>query len=263
MKSAEELLKEGKLTEAIDAAGADVRTRPSDLSARIFLFELLSFAGKLERAAKQLDVIALQSSEMQIGAGIYKQILAAEKSRQIVLGGGEPSFLMTPPQYAPFYVEALKCRQKGEAGRARASLEEGIALRTPVCGVADGRQFSDFEDADVFLAPFLEVYWGEKYVWLPFEQIDAIEFHKPTNLRDLLWLRAKLKTFGQDLGEVFIPVIYAGTPESGDDLLSLGRRTDWVQVGEGMDRGVGQRMFLINGIDHAMLQTNNLRFGVA
>jgi type VI secretion system protein ImpE len=98
MKSAEELLRKGRLTEAIDAATANVRKKPDDISARILLFELLPFAAQLDRAGKQLDVIAHQSSEMQAGAAIYKQVLMAEKSRQIALAGGKPSFLRTPPQ---------------------------------------------------------------------------------------------------------------------------------------------------------------------
>jgi type VI secretion system protein ImpE len=258
MKCAEDLLKEGQLGEAIKAATGNVRAKPTGLSARVFLFELLSFAGNLERAGKQLDAIAHQSPEMRTGASIYKQLLTAEKARRVVFGGGEPDFLIAPPQYTACYIEALKYRQKGDAALARASLEEGITLRPAVSGVADGKEFSDIEDADIFLAPFLELYLGEKYIWLPFEQIRAIEFQKPLNLRDLLWLRAKLETSGGEVGEVFIPVIYPGTSDEGNDLLSLGRQTHWIDVGQGLSRGVGQRMFLINGIDHAMLQTNKL-----
>jgi hypothetical protein len=56
--TARELFDAGKLNNAIEALGAELRERPTDLHRRTFLFELLCFAGNWDRADKQLDVLA-------------------------------------------------------------------------------------------------------------------------------------------------------------------------------------------------------------
>ena len=56
--TATELYKAGKLSEAIQAIGAEVRENPTDVRRRTFLFELLCFAGEFDRAEKHLIVLA-------------------------------------------------------------------------------------------------------------------------------------------------------------------------------------------------------------
>ena len=56
MNQAKLLLDEGNLTGAVEAALANVKANPTDIPARIFLFELSCFSGDWERAARQLDV---------------------------------------------------------------------------------------------------------------------------------------------------------------------------------------------------------------
>ena len=56
--NAQELFQAGKLNEAVQALGAELRDNPTDVRRRTFLFELLCFAGEYDRAEKQLDVLA-------------------------------------------------------------------------------------------------------------------------------------------------------------------------------------------------------------
>jgi type VI secretion system protein ImpE len=49
--TAAELFREGKLNEAVEAAIAAVKQKPTDLDARYTLAQMLCFAGDLERAA--------------------------------------------------------------------------------------------------------------------------------------------------------------------------------------------------------------------
>src|SRR4029453_8413255 len=77
--SAKELLRAGKLTEAIDAQVQAVKAAPSDTTARIFLFELLAGAGDWERAAKHLDVVASQAPDMATGGSSYQASLRPER----------------------------------------------------------------------------------------------------------------------------------------------------------------------------------------
>ena len=52
---AQQLYQAGKLDEAIETLGAEVRDNPTDTQRRAFLFELLRFAGKYDRAEKQRE----------------------------------------------------------------------------------------------------------------------------------------------------------------------------------------------------------------
>ena len=56
--TAAELFREGKLMEAIEAVGVEIRGNPTDSKRRTFLFELLCFAGEYDRAQKHLEVLA-------------------------------------------------------------------------------------------------------------------------------------------------------------------------------------------------------------
>ncbi|MBM3791008.1 MAG: virulence protein SciE type, partial [Acidobacteria bacterium] len=114
--------------------------------------------------------------------------------------------------------------------------------------------------SDLFLGPFLELIVNDKYAWLPYEQIRRIEIHRPVQLRDLCWARAKIEAKGGDLGDVFLPVLYPGSYRHGSEEVRLGRRTDWIDVGSGLTRGAGQRLFLIDGKELGMLEITAIEF---
>ena len=50
MPSARELYAAGRLDAAIETLGAELRDNPTDAQRRVFLFELLAFAGQYDRA---------------------------------------------------------------------------------------------------------------------------------------------------------------------------------------------------------------------
>lgn len=264
MADAKELLRLGRLSDAIQQGTLDVKAKPADVSARIFLFELLCCEGDLDRAEKQLDVISHQDAGMQVGAAIYRQILTAEKSRRGVFTEGRlPSFLTTPPEYIALYLEALSQIREKQPARARALLEQALGMQPGLAGQAEGKPFAEFGDSDPFVGPFLELIVNDNYAWLPYEQIQRIDFAKPAQLRDLLWTRAKVEARGGELGEVFLPVLYAGSNESADENIKLGRITDWADIGCGLTRGLGQRLFLIDGQERAMLEISKIDFATS
>src|SRR5689334_3315801 len=124
LASADELLRAGKLGEAIEMLGVGLRSNPADAQRRTFLFELLCFAGAHERAEKQLEVLAGASRETQMGALLYRAALQAERTRQEM-------FLKSDyPQGAP-------PRQAS--------------------GTLNGRAFATIEDADPRIGARLEV----------------------------------------------------------------------------------------------------------
>jgi len=72
--------------------------------------------------------------------------------------------------------------------------------------------------------------------------IATLEPRKPTRLRDLMWKPARLAVKGGQDGEIYLPALYHGTHHSADDLLRLGRLTDWVGLPV---RGMGLKCFLV------------------
>lgn len=257
-----ELLDAGKLSVAIEQIGEEVKSHPSDVARRTFLFELLCFAGDYDRAERQLDVLAHQSSQMEVGVQAYRNAIAAEKARaRLWSDGARPGFLFAEPDYARLHLEAVNRLRENRPAEAGALLEESEDARPGIRGrLEETTSFADFRDGDDLVAPFLEVIVGPRYVWLPLEQVKSLEMPAPKRLRDLLWIPATVHCHTAPLGDVFLPVLYARSSEEPDERIKLGRMTDWRTLSDGAARGVGQRLFSVDGVERPMLEMRKVEF---
>ena len=261
---AKSLLQSGRLSAAVEELSQEVRAHPADLSLRAFLFELLCLSGEYERAGRQLDVVAQQDARTEVGAQVYRNLLSAEKSRSRLMADGLiPDFLLKPPAFAMLHLEAVNRQREGHPEQARAALEKAAESETPAAGRADEQAFADFADQDSILGPLLEVFIHDRYVWLPFIQIRRLSINAPKTLRDLIWLPAILETVEGPAGGVFIPVLYSGSSRHPNELVRLGRITEWQELGEGLQGGMGQRVFFIDEGERAVLELRELEFDVA
>jgi len=228
---ARELFQAGKLNEAVQALGAEVRDNPTDVRRRTFLFELLCFQGEYDRAEKHLHVLAGSNPEAQMGAVLYFSALHAERVRHDL-------FLKKEYPSVP------------ASGNTRG-------------GTIDGRPFESLEDADPRVGPRLELFAAGAYLWIPFEHIEAIEIQKPSRLRDLLWVPALVRTGpsfrGTELGEVLLPVLAPFSYKHPDDNVRLGRATEWQEV-DGLQVPVGQRMFSVDEDEVSLLDSRLIEF---
>lgn len=227
------LYRAGKLDEAIEAAGAKLRGDPTDSSSRTFLFELLSFAGEYDRAGKQLDVVARGSTEAEMGAWLYRSALHAEKLRHEMFSTD--------------------------------SLPAGGPEPDPPAGELNGEPFQSLVDADPRIGARLELFAAGQYTWIPFEQIESVTAGPPKRLRDLLWIPAQVTVApeytGTDLGEVLIPAMTPGASQHDNDLVRLGRMTDWLEMDGGPHVPVGQKLWLVDGEELPLLELRELRIG--
>ncbi len=202
----------GKLNEAIEALGAELREYPTDTQRRTFLFELLCFAGNWDRADKQLDILAGEDKDRRLGALLYRAAINAERTRQEMFQTGLPS--------------------------------DGDLLG-PVRGTFNGQEFQSLEDADPRIGARLEVLAGGNYMWIPFAHIAKIEMQPPKRLRDLLWAPATVETGpafgGSPLGEVLLPVLAPASHSHSDDTVRLGRVTVWAS-----DIPYGQKLLAVD-----------------
>src|SRR5262249_21119231 len=98
------------------------------------------------------------------------------------------------------------------------------------------------------------------YYWVPISQIESIEFHEPTRSRDLIWRRTHLIVSDGPDGEVYVPALYPGAAANPDDLVRLGRRTDWQGDPGAPVRGAGQRTFLVGEEARSVMEIKSITF---
>jgi protein involved in temperature-dependent protein secretion len=186
--SAADLFREGKLNEAVEAAIAAVKQKPTDLDARYTLAQMLCFAGDLERADTHLDAIASQDKERLIVIGMIRHLTRAEQwRRQFFDEGRVPEIIAEPTPVVRLHLEAAIYARKGETTQAVDLIRRADEQHTPLAGTCDGTPFDDLRDLDDLLGPVCEVLTSNgKYFWIPWERIERMamcSFPRCTSIR--------------------------------------------------------------------------------
>ncbi len=229
---ANELFRAGKLAEAIRELNEELRKVPTDTQRRTFLFELLCFAGDLDRAEKQLDILSQGGKNSELGAMLYRAALHGERERQVYFK--EKSYL----NHA-----AVPSDQRG--------------------GTLNGKPFKTISDSDERIGARLEAFVAGSYMWIPFEHIASLEIQAPKRLRDLLWMPVVVHSGpafrNQELGEVLSPVLAPFTWTHQDDQVRLGRASVW-EAGEDGEIPFGQKLLLVDGEEFPVLEIRRLEF---
>jgi type VI secretion system protein ImpE len=262
MLKASDYYQTGNLPDALKAAADEVKARPADTGPRWFLTELLCYAGDLDRADKQLEALFAQDPKAAMNVSLFRQLLRAERSRQeFFIQGHVPLFIDQPSADQTLCLEASIAIREGRTADSVRLLEMAEAARVHVSGTCDDQPFADFRDCDDLMAGTLELLTSNgTYYWIPFTRVETIEFHKLEQPRDLLWRPARVSVAGGPTGEVYLPAIYAGSLEKGDDRARLGRITDW-SGGDGTPvRGIGLRTWLVGDAGKTILETTEVRF---
>lgn len=256
--TSKELLDAGELALAISKTGEELRNNPTNQSQRIFLFELLCCAGDLDRAAKQLAVLAAENAETAIAIQSYQNALEGEKKRRLVFAEGrQPKLPERVPPYVTLHLDAVAAIREGRYQDARVLLEQAEELRPAIAGDLNGESFEDLKDADDLIGPFLEVIAAGNYSWIPWEMIRSVSIAPPEHLRDLIWIPARVELDTGPSGEVFIPVLYPGSYLQ-EDRVKLGRTTDWRSDVAGLALGHGQRMVMADDKEWPLLEIRTI-----
>ena len=260
--NAMEFVKAGDLKQAIERARQDVRSRPLDPQSRMVLFELLCFAGQWDRAALQLDSLGHPSAEPAAGdAALCRELLAAQVERERFLSDGKPPrFFIEPPSTVTTALDIWARIRAGDLADAVHRLEEAQAGRGSLRGRLGDDRFEDFRDSDDALAGVLEAFDRGVYYWIPWEDIQFVDVSPPRSLRDLIWAPARIALVQGVLGQIYLPCLYPASAAQADDLIRLGRKTDWVDAGCGLSRGVGLKTFLVDDAFRTILELQDLHF---
>lgn len=250
MITAGDALRAGDVAAALSAVTAAVKAAPTDADARWLMAEVLLLTGQAERADRMLDAAALREPNPAVLE--FRKLLRAEVLRTQVLRDG------APPKYqgdeaTPAQQAALRARmllRLGDGAAATDASAEAEASRQRAPGRLEDDKggsvgFDDLRDADDLWAAEIEVLTtAGDHLLVPVTRIRSLSFEAPRRTRDLVWRRCAIELKDGTEGVVYMPALYCGPKPETDNLLLLGRSTEWTDPAEGPVRGRGQRMML-------------------
>jgi len=258
-----DLIRKGRLSEARRLLVDEVKRSPADLGKRTLLFQVLAMGGEWDKAQRHLDLISSQDPARAVGVHAYLDIVQAERERLAVMDLQQPpSIFPEPPVYSGKYMDYLEAVKTQRFDAAREIIAEIDSLRPEISGNLNGKSFDCFADTDARLFCFLEAFIHERYVWLPFEFIRELVVEEPKTSFDLIWVTASITTWEGLSVNCFLPVVYPGTSEHSDEQAMTGRLSDWVPLGGGFSRGVGQHVFQVGDEDIPILEIRQAVFNL-
>lgn len=259
MQQAEEFLREGRLAETLAKLQQQIRDEPAKADLRVFLFQLLSVSGDWDRALTQLNVAAEMDGEKMLLAEICRPALQCEALRTAVFAGKKsPLVFGEPEQWVGLLTQANQLIAEGQYGPARDLRDQAFEASPAISGYVNGQRFEWIADADTRLGPVLEVVVERKYFWVPFTRIKAIRVEEPKALRNVVWAEAQFTWTNGGQAPGLIPTRYAGSEASDDDLIRLGRKTDWAEHEGGHCIGLGQRTLATDAGEYPLLEIRSI-----
>jgi type VI secretion system protein ImpE len=257
--NAEESLQAGKLDDALAFAREAVRKSPADSRPRILLFQLLSVVGSWEKALTQLSILRDMDPDSMLLAEIFRPVIQCEALRaEIFSGSRSPMIFGEPEEWMGLLVQANHLIANGNFKAAGEIRERAFEAAPAVSGKINGRPFEWIADADTRLGPMLEAIISEKYFWVPFSRIQSAIIEAPADLRDLVWISARIIWVNGGNSPAFIPVRYPGSETNGDPGLRLARRTEWEERDAGTYIGLGQRILATDQEEVPLLEVRTL-----
>src|SRR5262245_20059145 len=277
--SADELLREGKLDEALAALQQQVRAKPADAKLRVFLFQLLAVQGQWERALTQLNVSGELDASALAMVQTYREAIRCELLRaEIFAGKRSPLIFGQPEEWLALLMESLRLTAEGKydaaSGLRDKALEAApatagtIVTGTPSRGVGEGSTppteipFEWLADADSRLGPVFEAIVNGRYYWIPLNRVKRLDVEPPADLRDVVWMPAHFVWANGGDNVALLPTRYPGSESSADPLIRLARKTDWTEPAPGTYCGQGQRMLTADSGEFSLMDVRQIRLNV-
>lgn len=254
---AEEGLSEGNLEEALVQLQGNVRSDPSNVKHRVFLFQLLAVMGQWDRALTQLDVVADMDDSTLAMVQTYRQAILCENLRaEVFKGNRSPIVFGEPEQWIALLFEALKLTAEGEYAKSQDIRDQAFEMAPTTSGIItdpDGIKFNWIADADPRMGPMLEAIVNGLYYWIPINRIRTLNIEAPEDLRDTVWMPAYFTwaNGGETVG--LIPTRYPGSESSDDNQILTAHKTIWQEIGTDVYQGLGQRMFATDVGEYSLM----------
>jgi type VI secretion system protein ImpE len=259
MMTAEQLIAAGLPRDALATLQRDVREHPADARLRIFLFQLLCVLGQWERALTQLQICGELDAGALAMVSTYREAIQCEALREAVFAGKTtPMILGQPPAWIALLIEALQADERGDAASSTRLRSQAFEAAPATAGSMNGKPFAWIADADSRLGPVLEAVINGRYCWVPFASLAKVVVDAPTDLRDMVWIPAHLAFINGGESVALIPSRYPGSGESADGALQMSRKTEWLEIGAGQYRGLGQRVLTTDADEVGLLDVREL-----
>lgn len=261
---AEELLRDGRLDEALDSLQNEVRKHSADAKLRIFLFQLLAVRGEWKRALNQLQVVSELSDAALAMVQTYREVIRCEMLRQKIFAGETtPLVFGQPEQWLANLLAALKLSADGKHQEAAEIRNLAFNDAPATHGNINGQGFEWIADADSRLGPVLEAVVNGRYYWIPFCRIANITLEAPADLRDLVWMPAQF-TWSNGGGSVgLVPTRYVDSETASDPALRLARKTEWTELPGQQFHGLGQRLLVTEAGDYPLCEAREIVLNTA
>jgi type VI secretion system protein ImpE len=256
-----DLLREGRLDEALAELKNQVRKDASNPKHRVFLFQMMAVQGEWDKALTQLNTLAELDPIALAMAQMYRTALDCEVLRsQVFAGARTPLIFGEPENWIALLAQALGHAARGEVAQAKKLQAQAFEDAPTTSGTINGEPFEWIADADSRLGPVLETIVNGGYYWIPFNRIHRIDIDPPEDLRDVVWMPAHFTwaNGGEMVG--VIPTRYAGSELSPESAIRLSRKTDWKDLGDDYFVGLGQRMFSTDAGDYSLMDARQIVF---
>jgi type VI secretion system protein ImpE len=254
------------LAEQLQDLQAQIKRDASSSKLRVHLFQLLCVMGNWTRALAQLQVCAQLDAMAIPMAQTYREAIRCELFRAEVFSGKRtPQVMGQPPSWIGSLIEALRhdANNKTAAGELR---DKAMDLAAATSSRVDNSDCEWITDGDARLGPVCEVIANGQYYWLPFESCRGIHIEAPVDLRDKVWAPAELLLPGEGRVPALIPARYPETATSialNADALKQSRTTEWIEHGDNAWIGMGQRVWMSDVGEHAILDTRSISMRTA
>lgn len=243
---AQQSLSAKSLQETLQQLQGKVRSEPSNVKHRVFLFQLLAVMGQWERALTQLNVVADLDDSALAMVQTYREALLCESLRSEVFAGKRsPLVFGKPEQWIALLFEALRLTANGDYTHAQEIREQAFDLAPETSGTLgddEAESFNWIADADLRIGPMLEIIINGHYYWVPFNRISRIKIEAPVDMRDMVWMPAYFTwaNGGETVG--LIPTRYPDSEKSEDQQICTAHKTIWQPLHADVYQGLGQRM---------------------
>lgn len=232
---------DGRLAEAVALQEAAVASRPGDAAARLFLVELLAFAGRLTDARKHLTAIDSDDPAWPASRRAFRLLFRAERQRSVTVR--RPDVLPAAPSHAKRRWLAVKRLRDGDPAAAVRWTDHADAASPDLEGFLDGQEFDSLRDADDRFGSVLEVFAGGRWVWFPWEAVRRVKLELPKYALDRLYRPAEVRLKDGTDHRVHLPLVYPNSHEA-DGVFAAGLETDRVCPDDGPIRCVGGKLLL-------------------
>jgi type VI secretion system protein ImpE len=257
----EELVRAGKVDEALCSLGDEVRREPANPRLRAFLFQLLAVTGQWDRALTQIEVLSGLDPGTLWLTRMWERLIEAERLRESIdSGSATPVLFGEPEPWMAGLLHGNALLRDGQVAEARHALQMVLDAAPDTPGTVNGSTCRWLADADPRFGPVLETFIEGRHFWVPLFRIQQVRTEAPRHLRDLLWLPATFRWTNGGEASGFLFARYPDSHRSTDPLVQLGRKTDWGPKADGFDLGLGQRILASDSDDFAVLDIRSIEF---